>query len=101
LGHIGFSFKTYQNELNLHLYTPAASAHPSGTPKGTIFGNLQRYWSQNRKLKDYARMAHSFGRHLQNRGHNTAMILLLFKEAALHIEQKESIQSIVEREAAA
>jgi hypothetical protein len=36
------SFRTYQKELNLHLYIPAASAHPPGTLKGTIFGNLQR-----------------------------------------------------------
>jgi hypothetical protein len=53
-GH--FYFRTYQKERNLHLYIPAASSHLMGTLKGTIFGNLQRYWRQNTKQTDYVNM---------------------------------------------
>jgi hypothetical protein len=37
---------TYIKHKNLHLYTPSMSAHPPGCLKGTIFGNLIRYWNQ-------------------------------------------------------
>jgi hypothetical protein len=86
-----FSFQTYQKELNLHLYIPAASAHPPGTLKGTIFGNLQRYWRQNTKQTDYVNITKSFGIHLYNSGHNIANIVSLFKEAAKLIEHKQSL----------
>jgi hypothetical protein len=86
-----FSFRTYQKELNLHLYIPAASAHPPGTLKGTIFGNLQRYWGQNTKQTEYVNMTQSFGRHLYNRDHNIPTIVSLFKEAAELIEHKKSL----------
>jgi hypothetical protein len=49
--------------------------------------------------EDYVRMTHSFGRHLQHRGHDAVTSILLFKEAALHIESKESIISLAAREA--
>jgi hypothetical protein len=93
-----FSFQTYQKELNLHLYIPAASAHPPGTLKGTIFGNLQRYWRQNTKQTDYVNITKSFGIHLHNRGHNIPTIVSLFKEAAELIEHKKSLTGIATRQ---
>jgi hypothetical protein len=86
-----FSFQTYQKELNLHLYIPAASSHPPGTLKRTIFGNLQRYWRQNTKQTDYVKITKSFGKHLYNHGHNIPTIVSLFKEAAELIEHKNHL----------
>jgi hypothetical protein len=46
LGNEGeVSFTTFQKELNLHLYIPAALVHHPATPKGTIFGNIQKYYN--------------------------------------------------------
>jgi hypothetical protein len=86
-----FSFRTYQQGLNLHLYIPAASAHPPGTLKGTISGNLQQYWQQNTKQTDYVNMTQSFGIHLYNRGHDIPTIVSMFKEAVELIEYKKSL----------
>jgi hypothetical protein len=96
-----FSFKTYQKELNLHLYIPAASSHSPDTLKGMIYGNLQRYWRQNNKHEDYIIIVQAFGRHLTNRGHDIKTIITHLKDAANHIAKKESRRSISEREAAA
>jgi hypothetical protein len=38
---------TYQKELNLYLYIPPLSAHPSSCFKGLINGEIFRYWTQN------------------------------------------------------
>ena len=45
--------KTFQKKMNLYLYIPAASAHPEGCIKGTIFGLIRRYHAQNTYRKDY------------------------------------------------
>ena len=34
--------KTFQKKMNLYLYLPAASAHPEGCIKGTVFGLVRR-----------------------------------------------------------
>jgi hypothetical protein len=93
-----FSFRAYQKELNLHLYIPAASAHPPRTLKWTISGNLQRYWRQNTKQTDYVSMTQSFRQHLYNRGHGMHTIVYLFKEAAELIERKQSLTTMTNRE---
>jgi len=38
---------TYQKELNLYLYIPPLSAHPSSCFKGLINGEIFKYWTQN------------------------------------------------------
>jgi hypothetical protein len=85
-----FSFKIYQKELNLHLYIPAASAHSPDTLKGTIYGNLQRYWRQNTKHEDFISMVQAFRNHLTNRGHDITTIITHLKDSANHIAKKES-----------
>jgi hypothetical protein len=85
-----FSFKTYKKELNLHLYIPAVSAYSPDTLKGMIYGNLQRYWRQNKKHEDYISMVQAFGNHLTNRGHDITTIITHLKDAANHIAKKES-----------
>ena len=39
--------KTFQKEMNLHLYIPPSSEHPSSCIKGTIFSLILRYFKQN------------------------------------------------------
>jgi len=38
---------TYQKPINLHLYLPPLSAHPTSCIKGLIVGNILGYWKQN------------------------------------------------------
>jgi hypothetical protein len=85
-----FSFKTYQKELHLHLYIPAASAHSPDSLKGMIYGNLQRYWRQNTKHEDYMSTVQAFGNHLTNRGQDITTIITHLKDATNHIAKKES-----------
>jgi hypothetical protein len=76
---------TYINPKNLHLCIPAMSAHPPGCLKGTIFGNLIRYWNQNINISDYKSLVQSFSKHLQARGHSITEIDKKMLEAATHI----------------
>jgi hypothetical protein len=80
--------KTYQKPMNLFLYIPPHSAHPSGVLKSIIYGNLRRYWIQNSNRRDYISTATSFAQHLVNRGHNRETIKTLFMEAAAHIDSQ-------------
>jgi hypothetical protein len=48
--------KTYQKEMNLYLYIPPLSAHPSGMIKGLIYSAIRRYKRQNIDRKDYVDM---------------------------------------------
>ena len=44
---------TYQKAMNLYLYLPPSSAHPRSCIKGTIFGPINHYYTQNTYRKDY------------------------------------------------
>jgi hypothetical protein len=44
---------TCQKELNLYLYIPTTSAHPTNCFKGLIAGEIIRYWTQNTFYQDY------------------------------------------------
>jgi hypothetical protein len=79
---------TYIKPKNLHLYIPAMSAHPPGCLKGTIFGNLIRYWNQNINISDYKSLVQAFSIHPQARGHSITEIDKTMLEAATHIENK-------------
>eukprot|EP00956_Cyclotella_meneghiniana_P015107 scaffold22917_cov55-Cyclotella_meneghiniana.AAC.3 len=45
--------KTFQKKMNLYLYIPPSSAHPTGCIKGTVFGLIRRYHAQNTHRKDF------------------------------------------------
>jgi hypothetical protein len=52
-------FSTYQKPLNLYLYIPPSSAHPTSCLKGLIKGELQCYWLQNNP-KDFENLITKF-----------------------------------------
>ena len=80
--------KTFVKRMNLHLYIPPASAHPIGTLKSLIFGNLQRYWIQNSKLEDFVSITKAFHGHLLNRGYSPVVLAGIFREAAASLNKK-------------
>ena len=45
--------KTYQKEMNLHLYIPPSSEHPLNNIKGVIYSLVSRYYKQNTYQKDF------------------------------------------------
>ena len=45
--------RTFQKEMNLHLYIPPSSEHPLSCIKGTIFSLVLRYFKQNTYQKDF------------------------------------------------
>ena len=44
--------KTYQKEMNLHLYIPPSSEHPPSCIKGIVYSLVQRYFKQNTYQQD-------------------------------------------------
>jgi hypothetical protein len=82
--------KTFIKPKNLHLYIPATSAHPPGCFKGSIFGNVQRYWNQNTHIKDYKSSIKAFSKHLQARGHGISDVESTMLEAATDVDKKEA-----------
>jgi hypothetical protein len=59
---------TCQKPLNLHLYIPPTSAHPSSCFTGTTAGHIIRFWQQNPNLAYYHRLVSEFATHLESRG---------------------------------
>ena len=86
--------KTYQKEMNLYLYLPAASAHPQGCIKGTIYGLIRRYFNQNTYRKDYVHIVGLFYRRICARGWDPAFVRNLITEASTRIETASTAQQI-------
>lgn len=82
------STKTYEKPLNLHLYLPSSSAHPTGTLKSLIFGFLRRYWLMNTHVNDYINQVKKFATRLQNRGYTKTVIETYFNDAAVQLQQQ-------------
>lgn len=80
---------TYQKQMNLFLYIPPHSAHPTGVLKSIIFSNLRRYWIQNTHRADYVTTAAAFANHLVRRGHTRDTIKQLFLDAANQIDKQQ------------
>ena len=74
--------KTFQNKS-----IPIYSALPPGCLKGTIFGELRRYWNQNSDTKDYIHIACQFYKRLLTRGFRSKQTKPLFLEAAANLER--------------
>jgi hypothetical protein len=83
------SFSTYQKPLNLYLYIPPSSAHPTSCLKGLIKGELQRYWSQN-ATKDFEDLATKFIERLHARGHSLSNLQHILLQAASSLDKTQA-----------
>lgn len=72
---------TYQKPMNLYLYIPGSSAHTLGMIKGTIYGQLLRYYEHNSEYSDYINYACLLYKRLLYRGHRQRIIKPIFLEA--------------------
>jgi hypothetical protein len=90
-------FSTYQKPLNLYLYIPPSSAHPTSCLKGLIKGKLQRYWLQNQS-QDFQDLATKFIERLHARGHSIDNLRNIFIQAAesLNLSQRISSENTLE-----
>jgi hypothetical protein len=77
---------TYQKALNLYLYIPPLSAHPSSCIKGLITGEIYRYWLQNTELDDFTNITANFIIRLTQRGHQLHQIIPMLQTAAANID---------------
>jgi hypothetical protein len=77
--------KTYQKDLNLHLYIPPNSAHPPSCLKGLISGEMQRYWLQN-EPQDFENIMVKFIEHLVSRGHSINNLTPILMSAAANLD---------------
>ena len=78
--------KTFQKAMNLFLYIPCASAHPSNMTKSLIYGLLYTYQKQNTYHSDFLKNAAKLYHRLRARGHQASALNKLFREAADKLE---------------
>ena len=80
---VGIRIKTstYQKVLNLYLYLPVSSAHTLGMIKGTIYGQLLRYYEHNSVYEDYLKVACLLYNRLLTRCHRQQVIKPIFLAA--------------------
>ncbi len=81
---------TYQKPLNLYLYIPPMSAHPSSCFKGLVIGEIYRYWLQNTEEKDFINITTNFILRLLQRGHQITQILPILYNAAANIDNRNT-----------
>jgi hypothetical protein len=74
-------FTTFQKPMNLYLYIPPSSAHPTSCLKGLIIGELRRYWLQN-DPDTFQTILIKFITRLLHRGHDIANISPILLEGA-------------------
>jgi hypothetical protein len=67
--------------MNLYLYIPPISAHPTSCFKGLIVGNFLRFCKQNDD-ENFCTLIRNFASHLLARGHTIKAIKSLFLQAA-------------------
>ena len=75
------TYSTYQKPMNLFLYTPPHSAHPSNTTKSLIYSLLKTYQRQNPNLHDFHNMSKLLFQRLKLRGHKHHNLKTFFKDA--------------------
>jgi len=88
LNHSTIITSTYQKPLNLYLYLPPRSAHPSSCLKGLIKGELHRYWLQNQPA-GFQDLVTQFLIRLYNRGHTIKQLAPIISQAASSIESNQ------------
>jgi hypothetical protein len=72
---------TYQNPMNLYLYTPPSSSHPPSFLKGLISGELRHYFLQNNRI-DFQNILAKFINRLVSRGHTIDNLKPLLLQSA-------------------
>ena len=90
--------RTYQKEMNLHLYIPPMSEHPPGCIRGTIFGLIQRYQKQNTLQQDFTYFAGLLYHRTLERGWDRDFIRGLILEATARAEKKITVKPPSEEE---
>ena len=85
--------RTFQKTMNLYLYIPPISAHPTSCFKGLIVGNFLRFRKQNTD-ENFSTLIKNFANHLLARGHSLTAIKNHFKKAAISIDQKGTQQKL-------
>jgi hypothetical protein len=73
--------RTFQKSMNLYLYIPPISAHPTSCFKGLIVGNFLRFRKQNND-ENFCILLRNFAHHLLARGHSLKAIRKIFRNAA-------------------
>jgi len=81
---------TFQKPMNLYLYIPPLSAHPSSCFKGFITGEILRYWNQNSREEDFIQITSQFIQRLLQRGHLLSSIVPIIRSAASKIDHRHS-----------
>ncbi len=81
---------TYQKELNLYLYIPPLSAHPSSCLKGLINGEIFKYWTQN-SPDNFVNLLSKFIERLVQGGHSIERLAPLVQQAAQKLEFKDHL----------
>ena len=84
--------RTFQKSMNLYLYIPPISAHPTSCFKGLIVGNFLRFRKQNDD-KNFCTLIRNFANHLLARGHTIKAIKSFFRHAAATTD-KSQLQKI-------
>lgn len=79
--------RTYQKEMNLYLYIPPASAHPTGCIKGTVFGLTRRYYAQNTFRRDYINFIKLLYHRLIRRGWDRSKMRQMILDACSTVER--------------
>ncbi len=75
------STSTFQKAMNLYLYLPGSSAHPKGTIKGTIYGQMLSYYENNSQYKDYIKFTCLLYQRLIARSHQQNDIRPIFLQS--------------------
>jgi hypothetical protein len=75
-----FQTRTFQKSLNLYLYNLHTSAHPPGTIKSLIFGQLRRYYKQNSLVDDFLHIRKLFYERLRARGYPVRLLQGIFRK---------------------
>ena len=81
-----FISRTFQKQMNLHLYIPPSSEHPASCIKGTIFSLVSRYFKQNTYQKDFVYFTGLLYVRTLHRGWDRELIRKLILEATSRVE---------------